>query len=116
MCVEDVIAAAGNGPALVDDLAGAGDIWPLLRSLFAYTPERALRNIRIPTLCMYGSRYRVVPVGPCVNELERLGNPSLDVAVLAGGDHRFQRVSGDFAVGYFGTLTGFLTEATRPVS
>ncbi len=104
----EAMALVADVPDLAAEFAEMGDAWPLVATLLGHDPERTLRSIAIPTLCVYGSRERVVPVTSCLAVLDRVGNPHLDVAVIAGGDHRLQLDDETFAPGYVATVVGFL--------
>lgn len=106
---DEAMALVADVPELESELAGLAEAWPLAASLYAHHPEQALRAIRVSTLCIYGSREEVVPVTACLTVLDRVANPHVDVAVIAGGDHRLQLDSGEFAPGYVDTLVGFVT-------
>ena len=106
----DALAAVSASAVLREELDGA-EMWPLVASILRYEPTTAIQAIAIPTLCIYGSRDRVVPVTSCVIEVERVANPNVDVAVVPGGDHRMQLGPSDFAPGYLEMLTTFLSNS-----
>lgn len=112
---DDAIAAVDGIAELREEFADVEEYWPLLASILTYDPAATLERITCPTLCIYGSRDRVVPVAACVRILEHVRSELIDVAVLPGGDHRVQ-VGDDFVAGYFELLVGFLDTAAGPLA
>lgn len=61
---------------------------PFDRAWIAYDPERDLRRLDIPTLWMFGTDDKVIPVQASVDRLIRLKMPRRPtIHIVAGGDH-----------------------------
>jgi pimeloyl-ACP methyl ester carboxylesterase len=88
-------------------------IWSFLLRIFDYDPRRALRQIRVPVLALFGADDRVVPVEASVAVYREVVRPELlTVAVFPDAGHRIQ--TGDpprLADGYLDTLTTFVQHA-----
>ena len=84
------------------------EAWQLACLVLGHDPAVALGRIKVPLLALYGADDSVVPVEASVAELNRLVRPDLlNVAVLAGGDHRIQR-DGVLVPGYASVLLAFV--------
>ena len=84
--------------------------WSLAAAIVDYDPAPALRELRVPTLALFGELDTGVPVDTSVDIFRRLVPAGLlTVGVLAGGDHRMQE--GDppeLVAGYLETLSSFI--------
>ncbi|MGC5167105.1 alpha/beta fold hydrolase [Luteimicrobium sp. DT211] len=88
---------------------GSREVWELATLLVGHDPQDALRRLRVPLLAVFGDDDGVVPVERSVAALRGLVPPRLlDVAVLAGGDHRLQSVDGRFVPGYPDVVVDFV--------
>ncbi|MGH8860336.1 MAG: alpha/beta hydrolase family protein [Jatrophihabitantaceae bacterium] len=108
----DAIRGLAHAGAFVPDSEA---LWSLAGSLFGHDPRPALEDMSVPLLALLGAVDSVVPVAACVARLRRRVRPDLlEVAVVAGGDHRLQ-VGGPetFAPGYLPVLTAFVAAQLR---
>ena len=84
--------------------------WHFWTSILDFQPRKALANIHVPILTLWGEDDRLVPVEDSIAVLRSMVPPTrLDVHVFPGADHRLQ--VGDppqLAPGYVETVLTFL--------
>ena len=101
----------------VRDLTGSGAfvptderLWRLAGNIIDYDPRLAMRRLSVPVLAVFGGDDAVVPVMASVESFRSHVRPDLlQVAVVAGGDHRMMSPgSPQFAGDYPACLIDFV--------
>jgi pimeloyl-ACP methyl ester carboxylesterase len=85
-------------------------LWRFAESIIGYDPAVVLPHLRVPLLALLGESDDVVPVAASAAVFRREVDPRLlDLRIVAGADHRFQRAGGaEFVPDYLPALTEFL--------